>query len=183
MSATSERCDVKVLHQDLMPGKGVQVVDVREPAEYAAEHISGTANVPLSGLSRNLDKIERQKPAYLICQSGARSAQAAQTLRQNGYSQVCIIDGGLQAWKEAGLPVTTGASRVWSLERQVRFAAGFLVALGIALAAAVHPYLIGISAFVGVGLMFAAITDTCGMAMILAKMPWNQQGGCSRCAD
>ena len=79
------------------------------------------------------------------------------------------------AWTEAKLPVVKGESKIWSLERQVRFVAGFLVVLGGVLALAVHPYFVGLSIFVGAGLTFAAVTDTCGMAMILARMPWNQQ--------
>jgi rhodanese-related sulfurtransferase len=100
---------------------------------------------------------------------------------ETGYSNVISVEGGTNAWSEAGLPVVRGKKAV-SLERQVRIAAGFLVLLGIGLGVVVHPYLLGLSAFVGAGLMFSGITDTCGMALVLARMPWNhvkEQPSCS----
>ncbi len=90
-----------------------------------------------------------------------------------GLSDVINIEGGTSAWEQAGLPVVRG-KKAMSLERQVRIAAGSLILVGVILSFVVHPYLIGISAFVGAGLVFAGITDTCGMGMMLAKMPWNQ---------
>ena len=93
------------------------------------------------------------------------------------------VEGGTLAWDQAGLPVSRGR-KVISLERQVRIAAGLLVLTGAVLALTVHPWWAGLSAFVGAGLMFAGITDTCGMALMLARMPWNQvrpatSGSCS----
>jgi hypothetical protein len=88
---------------------------------------------------------------------------------------VRIVEGGIQAWVAAGYPVERGTSRVWSLERQVRFAAGTGVLVGVGLAWVVHPWFIALAAFVGAGLVFSAVTDTCGMALMLARMPWNQQ--------
>jgi hypothetical protein len=99
---------------------------------------------------------------------------------------VRIVEGELQAWVAAGYPVERGTSRVWSLERQVRFAAGTGVLLGVGLAWMAHPWFIALTAFIGAGLVFSTVTDTCGMALMLARMPWNQRpkGGvgatCSR---
>jgi rhodanese-related sulfurtransferase len=87
---------------------------------------------------------------------------------------VVNVEGGTLAWEAAGLPLVHGARKAISLERQVRIAAGFLVLVGAVLAMVVHPYFAGLSAFIGAGLMFSGITDTCGMAMVLARMPWNQ---------
>ncbi|MFO1020702.1 MAG: rhodanese family protein [Planctomycetales bacterium] len=99
--------------------------------------------------------------------------QACQKLLTAGHGQVINVEGGTKAWIAAGQSVIRGKKTI-SLERQVRIAAGFLVVAGAALGFFVHPYWIGLSAFVGAGLMFAGITDTCGMAMVLARMPWNQ---------
>jgi len=88
-----------------------------------------------------------------------------------------VIEGGMLAWSKAGLPVVNGELKVWSLERQVRFAAGALVVLGVVLSLMIHPYGIALSAFVGAGLVFAAVTDTCTMGLLLAKMPWNKTNG------
>jgi rhodanese-related sulfurtransferase len=109
----------------------------------------------------------------VICQKGGRSANACGKLAAAGLTQVVNIDGGTSAWEAAGLSVTRGRQTI-SLERQVRIAAGSLVLVGALLGYFVHPYWIGLSGFVGAGLVFAGITDTCGMGMLLARMPWNQ---------
>lgn len=116
----------------------------------------------------------------LVCRSGKRADQALRQLAAAGCENLAVLDGGVNAWNEAGLPVNRGAKAL-SLERQVRIGAGFLVLTGVALGAWVHPAFFGLSAFVGAGLMFAGITDWCGMALVLAKMPWNRRAGV-RCA-
>ena len=155
----------------------VELVDVRTPVEFREVRAHGAKNVPLDQLDpHGLMKARNgsaEEPLYLICRSGNRSAKAAQKLMDAGYHEVYSVDGGTKAWEEAGHPVHRGKKAI-SLERQVRIAAGFLVLLGAVLGAFVSPYFIGLSAFVGAGLMFAGITDTCGMGMVLAKMPWNQ---------
>ena len=99
----------------------------------------------------------------------------AEKLEKEGFTDCQVVEGGTLGWAEAGLPVNRGTTKVISLERQVRIAAGLLVLTGVALGTWVHPGFYGISAFVGAGLTFAGITDWCGMAMLLAKMPWNQR--------
>ena len=91
-----------------------------------------------------------------------------------GFTDIHVIEGGMAAWSEANLPMIKGDSRVWSLERQVRFTAGLFVLAGVLLGILVNPYLVLISGFIGAGLMISAVTDTCGMGMILARMPWNK---------
>lgn len=154
----------------------VEVIDVRTPAEYREVHSAIAKNVPLDSLdpakfiqSRNGSA---DQPLYVICRSGTRSEKACQKFIAAGYSCVVSVEGGTDAWDSAGLPVVRGKKTV-SLERQVRIAAGFLVLVGAALSTW-HIAFAGLSGFVGAGLMFAGITDTCGMAMVLAKMPWNQ---------
>ena len=115
----------------------------------------------------------KDEPLYLICRSGSRGRQACEKFLAAGFTNVINVEGGTLACVEAGLPVVRGKKAI-SLERQVRIAAGSLVLLGVLLGWLVHPAFLGLSAFVGAGLVFAGITDTCGMGMMLARMPWNQ---------
>ena len=152
----------------------VQIIDVRTPVEFRQVHAVGAKNVPLDQLDADAaaNSADSSKPIYVICRSGNRSAKACQKLVSTGCDHVVNVDGGMIAWEQAGLPVVRGRKAV-SLERQVRIVAGFLVLLGVMLGF-LHPAFYLLSAFVGAGLMFAGITDTCGMAMLLAKMPWNK---------
>jgi rhodanese-related sulfurtransferase len=175
MPQTLTHVTVEELRRRLAQGQDCQLVDVRECAEYDAEHIAGARLVPLSTFAQQVGEIDRERPVYVVCRSGTRATQAAERLQQLGYPDVRILAGGLQAWIAAGQAVERGASRVWSLERQVRGVAGGLVLLGVLLAWLVHPGFVALAAFVGAGLVFAAVTDTCGMGMVLARMPWNQR--------
>ena len=162
----------------------VEVIDVRTPVEFREVRATIARNVPLDVLDPHTVMKARNgssdRPLYLICKSGNRAAKACQKFIDAGYVNVVNVEGGTQAWVEAGLPVVRGKKAV-SLERQVRIAAGFLVFTGATLGYFVSPWFIGIPAFVGAGLMFAGITDTCAMGMMIAKMPWNQckDGSCS----
>lgn len=158
------------LGEALRAGSPVRLIDVRTPAEFREVHVHGAENVPLDRLDAS--QFDSQQPLYVICKSGARGQMACKKFDAAGV-EASNVDGGTQACVDAGLPVVRG-KKVMSLERQVRIAAGLLVLTGVVLSLTVHPYLLGISAFVGAGLVFAGITDTCGMGMMLAKMPWNQ---------
>ena len=157
-------------------GKKIEVIDVRTPVEFQEVHIEIARNVPLDRLDPAALMQARNglanEPLYVVCRSGSRGQQACEKFVKAGFTNVVNIDGGTMACVEAGLPVVRGKKAI-SLERQVRIAAGSLVLLGVGLSF-VHPAFIGLSAFVGAGLVFAGITDTCGMGMILARMPWNQ---------
>jgi rhodanese-related sulfurtransferase len=155
----------------------VDLIDVRTPVEYRELHADPARSVPLDRLdpgalmeARNGSKHE---PLYVICRSGSRGRQACEAFQAAGFSNVLNVEGGTLAWEQAGLPVVRGKKAVW-LERQVRIAAGSLVVIGTALGAFVHPAFLGLAGFVGAGLVFAGVTDTCGMGMILARMPWNR---------
>lgn len=164
------------LHDMTQTGRSVDLIDVRTPAEFREMHVSFARNVPLDRLATATTEAGQtgaSQPLYIICRSGGRAKQACEKLTQEGQLNVVSVEGGTQAWDAAGLPVVRGEA-VMSLERQVRIAAGLLVLLGTSLGYFVHPYLLGLPAFVGSGLVFAGITDTCGMGMLLAKMPWNQ---------
>ena len=160
-------------------GKKIDLIDVRTPVEFREVHVKFARNVPLDLLdpaalvqARNGSADE---PMYVLCRSGSRGQQACEKFLKAGFSNVVNIEGGTLACIESGLPVVRGQKSI-SLERQVRIAAGSLVLLGAALGWLVHPAFIGLAAFVGAGLVFAGITDTCGMGMLLARMPWNQCG-------
>jgi rhodanese-related sulfurtransferase len=153
-------------------GEVAEIIDVRTPAEYREVHVPQARNVPLDSVNRDIMG-DATRSTYFICQGGGRSAKACQKVMEAGIKNVVSVDGGTKAWADAVLPVVRGKKTI-SLERQVRIAAGSLVLLGAILAWFVHPYFIGISAFVGAGLVFAGVTDTCGMGMVLARMPWNK---------
>ena len=166
----------------------IDLIDVRTPAEYREVHVEVARNTPLGQLNPAELMHERNgsghEPLYFICRSGSRGQQACEKFLKAGFSNVINIEGGTMACVDAGLPVVRGKRSI-SLERQVRIAAGILVLVGAVLAWFLHPAFIGLSAFVGAGLLFAGITDTCGMGMILARMPWNQvdqstQSSCAR---
>jgi rhodanese-related sulfurtransferase len=160
-------------------GKNIELLDVRTPLEFREIHVDFARSVPLDRLDAKNLRAGRNgsagDPLYVICRSGSRGNQACQLLSAAGLN-VVNVEGGTLAWEAAGLPVVRGKKAI-SLERQVRIVAGFLVLVGAILAMTVHPYFAGLSAFIGAGLMFAGITDSCGMAMLLARMPWNQVTG------
>lgn len=157
----------------------VRVLDVRTAGEYESVHISGAYNVPLDTLSEHSREIRAsvQEPIVLVCQSGQRARRAEEALTAAGLANLHVLEGGIAAWLAAGLPVVRGARRL-SLERQVRIAAGALAATGGVLAAIVHPAFGWLAAFVGGGLVFAGVTDTCGMAMLLTRLPYNRTTTC-----
>ena len=168
-------------------GRKIELIDVRTPVEFREVHLTSARNVPLDQLdpqaliqARNSSDTE---PLYVICKAGGRAQQACERFIKAGFSNVVNVEGGTTACVAAGLAVVRGQKAI-SLERQVRIAAGSLVVLGAA-GSLIHPAFIGLSAFVGAGLVFAGITDTCGMGMLLARMPWNRcsagnDGSCSR---
>jgi rhodanese-related sulfurtransferase len=157
---------------DQLNAKAVSVIDVREPMEFATGHIAGSLNVPLSRLHQaDLP----QGPLVLVCQSGNRSAKGVQTLLQRGYSHpLSDLEGGLPSWQQAGLPVRKLKNAPLPLMRQVQIAAGSLVLLGLILGTFVAKPWILLSWFVGAGLVFAGVSGFCGMARLLAVMPWNR---------
>jgi rhodanese-related sulfurtransferase len=169
-------CDVTELKNCLQNGAR-NLIDVRDYAEFSGGRVKGAKLIPLGDLEKRYAEIDRDNPTYLMCRSGKRASQAQAKLHALGFANVYNVSGGFEAWKSAGFEFEKDAKAVWSLERQVRFAAGLLVVLGLFLSWLIHPYLIALSAFVGAGLVFAAVTDTCTMAMILAKMPWNRNSG------
>lgn len=155
----------------LLP-QGALLIDVRAPDEYARAHIPAAVNVPLA----RLDGFDAGDAPALIfhCRSGARTAAHRDRLEAAAGCPVYLLDGGLDAWRKAGLPVATDARAPLELMRQVQLAAGALILTGVLLGFAVAPGWFGLAAFVGAGLMTAGATGWCGMARLLAAMPWNR---------
>ena len=174
MNPNIKFCTAENIQQALAGVEGCQLVDVREAAELDVLQVTNAMHVPLSRLEQAAAAIDPNRPIYLLCRSGARAGKAAERLAALGCTDLHVIQGGIDAWAAAGLPLQRGAGRVWSLERQVRFSAGLLVLTGILLST-VSTWLLWLSGLVGVGLMVSATTDTCTMGMLLAKMPWNQR--------
>ena len=160
-------------------GKAIDLIDVRTPVEYREVHVEFARNVPLDRLDVNAimaaPSRKAGEPLYVICRSGGRGKQACEKFFQAGFTNVVNVEGGTTACVDAGLPVVRG-KKAMSLERQARIAAGTLVLTGLLLAWLVHPGVLGLTAFVGCGLIFAGVTDSCGMGLMLARMPWNQCG-------
>ena len=158
---------------------GTRLLDVRTPGEFEAEHIAGAYNVPLDTLGEHGSEIRASvsEPVVLVCRSGQRARKAEEALKTAGMANLHVLDGGMNAWTSAGQPVRRGMPRV-SLERQVRIAAGSLAATGGFLALFVHPLFAAVPAFVGSGLVFAGVTDTCAMGLLLAKLPYNRPASC-----
>lgn len=156
------------------------LLDVRTQAEFTDAHIEGAHLSPLQELNPSdiAHRLQGKTSCILICGSGNRARKAADALCAAGVSRLCVMEGGMKAWQAQGLPVVEGKTTI-SLERQVRIAAGSLVLLGAILGYFVNPTWIGLPAFVGAGLVFAGVTDTCGMALLLARMPWNTTRHCS----
>jgi len=163
---------------------GIDLIDVRTPVEYREVHIEHARNIPLDRLDPVAVMQSRtgspDEPLYVVCRSGSRGRQACEKFLAAGFTNVANVEGGTLAWVECGLPVVRGKTAV-SLERQVRIAAGLLVLLGALLGWFVDPAFVGLSAFVGAGLVFAGITDTCGMGLLLARMPWNRVEDAGTC--
>jgi len=151
------------------------VIDVRTPVEFAEVHVPQVRSIPLDELKPGSLQLQKDQPVYLLCRSGQRATKAAEKFAKEGFLQPVVIEGGTLAWIDAGLPVARSAVKVISLERQVRITAGAIVFLGVLLAQFVGARFIWLSGFIGAGLVFAGITDFCGMGLLLAKMPWNKR--------
>ena len=159
-----------LLHQ------GAMLVDIRETDEHLREKVAGAHHLPLSKLDEADLAAHQGKPVIFHCKSGARTAAHAPRLARKvtGGCDVFIVEGGIEAWKKAGLPVVTDRRQPIELQRQVQIGAGTLALLGTMLGLFVSPWFFVVPAFVGAGLVFAGVTGFCGMARILMRAPWNR---------
>ncbi|MTJ12240.1 rhodanese-like domain-containing protein [Anabaena sp. UHCC 0187] len=161
--------------QQLIKQQKVHLIDVREPSEYRGEHIPQAQLLPLSKFQPEQVSLIQGKEIIIYCQSGNRSNQVAQKLVNSGFTEFRQLAGGITAWKQSGYPTQINKNAPISLMRQVQIVAGSLVFTGTILGAFVSPWFLILSGFVGAGLVFAGLTNTCAMGMLLAKLPYNQK--------
>lgn len=158
----------------LLASGGCQLVDVREPVEHAEAHVSGCRLIPLAQLEARAGELDPTKPVIVMCQAGKRGQKALETLQRLGFNNVRNLEGGIQAWLSAGQPCAAGSRKVLPLMRQVQLVIGFFVLAGSLLTHFVDPRWIYLPMFFGAGLIFAGSTGFCGLALLLARMPWNR---------
>ncbi len=152
---------------------GARLIDIRGTDEHARERIPGATNVPLDRIG---DLPRDGRPVVFHCKSGMRTAANAALLgAAAGGAPAYILEGGIDAWRQAGQPMHADRSQPLEIMRQVQITAGALVLTGVLLGTFVAPGFFGLSAFVGAGLMFAGVTGWCGMANLLRVMPWNRR--------
>lgn len=168
---------VDQLSQLIDTDRTLQLIDVRSPGEYASGHVPRAMNIPLEQVDARLGDLSDSKVA-ILCQSGNRARAACDLLKEH-HPELLLVEGGTQAWIQAGKPIVKGVSSRWSLERQVRLVAGLMILAGTILAVTVQPTWVYLAMFVGAGLTFAGATNQCGMAMLLGKLPWNQPAKCA----
>ncbi len=167
-------CTVLELNESLENGK-VNLIDVREFAEFANGRVNEAKHLPLGEVGKLHKELDTSEKVFVMCQTGRRSAEAQGILKAVGFNDVVNVRGGIKAWKEAGFGTEKDADAPWEIERQVRLVAGSLVLFGVVFGLILHWSFLLISAFIGAGLMFSALTNSCTMGMILMKMPWNQK--------
>lgn len=156
----------------------LRVLDVRTGAEFETAHIPGSYNVPLDTLGEHVrDLAGVEHPVVLVCQSGARASQAHGKLMGAGKQTLHILDGGMNAWQATGGDVVVGANERWAMDRQVRLVAGSISLAGVA-ASVVFPPAKWLAGGVAAGLTFSAVSNTCAMATMLSKLPYNQTESC-----
>jgi rhodanese-related sulfurtransferase len=175
LPATIDSAELQSLMKSPRPPR---VLDVRTPGEFQAAHIPGAYSVPLDLLREHRDEIMSHvgQEVVLVCRSGQRATRAEETLRASGLTKVHVLDGGITAWQNRGFAVNRGRQR-WDLERQVRLVAGAVVALSVLLSMVV-PFAEWIAFAIGTGLTVAALTNTCAMGMLLARLPYNRGATC-----
>jgi len=151
------------------------IVDVRSPIEFEGERIEGALSMPLETLDARVHELPEQAEVVVVCRTGVRATIAAETLGRAGHRSR-VLEGGVLAWRGAKLPLRVGRRRL-PVDRQVQLIAGSMILTGVALGTLVNPWFLGIAAFFGAGLTFAGATGTCGLALVLMKMPWNRPLG------
>ena len=174
------------LQRLLAEGAPAQLLDVRTPGEFAAAHVPGAKLIPLDDLDPVAFQRQRgseEIPVYVLCQSGGRARKAIEKLERGGVHGCVLVEGGTQAWIDAGLPTERAPSTVLPLMRQVQITVGLISAAGAALALTINPLFAIIPLVMGCGLLFAGLTGMCGLALLLAKMPWNRAQSCGSCCE
>ena len=177
------------LHDAQRKGRYSPVLDVRTVAEYRAGHIPGAQLIPIEELTPEVLETQFKRPGlgneetlYITCQAGPRAEQAAERLKLAGFDKLALVEGGTQRWEQAGLPMQRCGKAI-ALERQVQIAVGSLLVMKVLLGFSVHELFFALAALIGVGLIVAGTTRWCGMAKLIARMPWNRDSNCAKQAN
>lgn len=169
----AESIDIETWKAWCETGRRTELIDVRSASEFAAGHLPGAVNIPLEQIELRTSDLAMDRPIVLVCQGGTRARMAEELLVGRGR-ELIVLEGGTKAWIDAGNPVVRSTVARWALERQVRLIAGLLVITGVLLGVLVSDWWLGLSAFVGCGLVFAGFTGLCPMGEALARLPWNR---------
>jgi rhodanese-related sulfurtransferase len=173
MTATLTKLSPNEVQARIAAGRAV-LVDIREPDEFARSHVAGAKSQPLSGWEQSHLTVDPDADVVFTCRTGMRTAGACDRLASRVAGEAFVLDGGLDAWRAAGLPVEEDASAPMEINRQVQITAGLMILTGVVLGFLVAPGWFGLSAFVGAGLTFAGLSGTCAMARLLMMAPWNR---------
>lgn len=168
-----KKVSVGELKKEIDQNSSIQLVDVREVSEYMAERVEQAVSMPLSHFDQLVFQLDKSRDIYAMCRAGRRAEEFCRRLDSLGYRAHCV-EGGLSAWDKQGFPVIRTPGQPWSIERQTRFAAGLIVFLGVLLALTVNWNFIYLAGLLGIGLMFSAVVDFCGMSVLISKLPWNK---------
>ena len=186
MSAQFSTISPQQLHEVKRRGQYAPVLDVRSVAEYRGGHIPGAQLIPIDSLSADAverafkrPSLGREETLYIACHAGPRALQAAERLHQAGFHNVSLIEGGTRHWEQLGLPLKRCGAAL-SLERQVQIIIGSLLVLKVLLGFSVHELFFALTAMLGIGLIVAGTTRWCGMAKLIAQMPWNRNSDCAQ---
>jgi len=165
--------DAQSLSRRIKAGE-ITLIDIREPDEFAREHVTGAVSLPLSRLEAGHVALRSTTPVAFMCRTGMRTQSNCERLAAHVGEPAFVLEGGLDGWKKAGLATKADRKAPLEIMRQVQITAGSIVVIGAVLAATVNPAFIWLSAFIGAGLVFAGASGWCGMAKLLAAMPWNR---------
>lgn len=172
----AEVIDASRLRQLQHEDPDIRILDVRTGSEFQSAHIPGSYNVPLDTLGEHVrDLADVEHPVVLVCQTGGRASQAHEKLSDAGKDTLHILEGGMAGWQASGGDVVLGDTSQWAMDRQVRLVAGSLALTGVAISTVV-PGAKWLAGGVGAGLAFSAVSNTCAMAAVLSKLPYNQTG-------
>ena len=174
MTATLTPLAPQAAHDRIATGVAV-LVDIREADEFVRRHVPGALSQPLSGWEAAHLQIEAGHDVIFTCRSGMRTAGACDRLAARVSGTAFVLEGGVDGWVKAGLPVAVDARAPLEIMRQVQIVAGSLVVIGVLLGLLLAPGWFGLAAFVGAGLTFAGVTGFCGMARLLMLAPWNRR--------
>lgn len=174
MTAILHKLSPQDVQARIASGRAV-LVDIREADEFARAHVPGAVSQPLSAWEQAHLTIDPQADVVFTCRTGMRTAGACDRLAARVSGDAYVLDGGLDAWTKAGLPVAEDSKAPMEINRQVQITAGLMILTGVVLGFLVSPVWFGLSGFVGAGLTFAGLSGTCAMARVLMAMPWNKR--------